>query len=262
MRREKLIASYVLNSPMKPWTVLRHQHPWLLATLAPLLLAQGKYVRRTIEKLPEPEGARTGTTGNGPPLRLLIAGDSAAAGVGVASQHEALSGQLSRRLQDGFLLSWRLEAQSGYTTAQAIDHLRQVPSQAFDVAVISLGVNDVTAGTSAARWIARLRQLSELLAARFHVHHVLYSLLPPMHLFPALPQPLRAYLGSRALHFNHELERHVRDSQLCEIARPVLTGLSAASDGFHPGADVYATWAGSLADHIRVRHAGADQPLR
>ncbi|HZR34821.1 MAG TPA: SGNH/GDSL hydrolase family protein [Nevskia sp.] len=239
---------------MRPLTALRHPHPWLLASLAPLLLAQGAYVRRTVERLPEPAGARAGSGGSGPPLRLLIAGDSAAAGVGVSSQHEALSGQLSRRLQDGFRLSWRLEARSGYTTAQAIEHLRQAEAQPFDVAVISLGVNDVTAGVGAGRWVARLRQLSGLLGSRFQVRHVLFSRLPPMHLFPALPPPLRWYLGSRALHFNHELERHVRGSALCEVARPVLTGLSAASDGFHPGADVYAAWAATLAECIRARH--------
>ncbi len=244
-------------SSIRPWAVLRHHHPWLLASLAPLLLAQGRYVRHTIERLPEPAGARAGSGGNGRPLRLLIAGDSAAAGVGVSFQHQALSGQLSRRLEEGFLLSWRLEAQSGYTTAQAIEHLRNIPEQPFDVAVISLGVNDVTAGISARRWISRLRQLSELLASRFQVRHVLFSLLPPMHHFPALPRPLRWYLGSRALHFNQELERHVRGSALCEVARPVLTGLSAASDGFHPGGDVYAAWAATLAECIRVRHACA-----
>jgi lysophospholipase L1-like esterase len=243
----------VRTTPARPWAVLRHRHPWLLATLAPLLLAQGAYVRRTVQRLPEAEGERAGSGGRGQPLRLLIAGDSAAAGVGVVSQRDALSGQLRRRLEDSFRLSWRLEAQSGYTTAQAIGHLEQVPAQPFDVAVISLGVNDVTSGVSTTRWIAWLRQLCELLSSRFQVGHVLYSRLPPMHLFPALPQPLRSYLGSRAVHFNHELERHVRGSTLCEVARPVLNGLSTASDGFHPGADVYAAWAATLAECIRVR---------
>ena len=57
--------------------------------LGPVLLAQGHYVRRVTPRLPEPEGLRQGVEGSGPPLRLLILGDSSAAGVGVATQAEA-----------------------------------------------------------------------------------------------------------------------------------------------------------------------------
>ena len=62
--------------------------------LAPVIIAQGLYVRRVTPRLPEPEGERSGVNGAGPPLSLLILGDSAAAGVGVATQDQALSGQL------------------------------------------------------------------------------------------------------------------------------------------------------------------------
>jgi hypothetical protein len=42
----------------------------LIATLAlgPLLLAQGRHVRRTVPELPEPEGPRSGIAGSGPVL--------------------------------------------------------------------------------------------------------------------------------------------------------------------------------------------------
>ena len=63
---------------------------WLLTLLlGPLLLYQGFRVRRNILLLPEPPGERTGTAGDGPPLRLLVTGDSAAAGVGAAHQQSA-----------------------------------------------------------------------------------------------------------------------------------------------------------------------------
>ncbi len=51
--------------------------------LGPLLVAQATRLRRTALELPEPRGARAGTIGRGTPvLRLLVAGDSSAAGVG------------------------------------------------------------------------------------------------------------------------------------------------------------------------------------
>jgi hypothetical protein len=64
--------------------------------LAPLLIWQGLHVRKHALVLPEPAGPRSGTLGSGAPLRLLILGDSSAAGVGVAHQSEALSGQLTQ----------------------------------------------------------------------------------------------------------------------------------------------------------------------
>ena len=54
------------------------------ALLAPLIVPQGLWVRATIPLLQEPPGERQGTSGDGPPLRLLILGDSAAAGVGTS----------------------------------------------------------------------------------------------------------------------------------------------------------------------------------
>lgn len=237
------------------WSALRHGHPWLLLTLAPLLLVQGLHVKRRIPRLPEPEGERAGTAGQGRPLRLLITGDSAAAGVGVPRQTLALAGQLSSRLTDDFALFWCLEALTGRTTLQTLEHLHGLPAQTFDVAVISLGVNDITAGVSARRWIARLSALTDLLVARFQVRQVLFSPVPPMHLFPALPQPLRGYLGSRARHFNQVLAAHVGRDPRCALVAPDLTGLTTASDGFHPGAEAYAAWADALARYIRARPA-------
>jgi len=78
--------------------------------LGPLLLAQGLYVRRFTPRLPEPQGPRAGSCGQGPSLRLLVVGDSAAAGVGVSHQDDALAGQLATCLARDFSLSWQLLA--------------------------------------------------------------------------------------------------------------------------------------------------------
>ena len=53
------------------------------------------------------------------PFRLLIVGDSSAAGVGVRTQAQALAGHLSRALASGARrkVHWQLVARSGITTA-------------------------------------------------------------------------------------------------------------------------------------------------
>ncbi len=52
-------------------------------------------MRLTVLRLPEAHGERSGCCGNGNELNLLIIGDSAAAGVGVDEQSEALASQLA-----------------------------------------------------------------------------------------------------------------------------------------------------------------------
>ena len=51
--------------------------------LSPVLVAQAVVTRARLPRLPEPEGQRHGVIGRGPLLRVLITGDSSAAGVGV-----------------------------------------------------------------------------------------------------------------------------------------------------------------------------------
>ena len=90
--------------------------------LGPMLLPQARWVRRVALRLPEAPGAREGVVGAGDPLlRLLVIGDSSAAGVGLADQAQALALPLAQRLSeviDG-PVAWQLVAQSGVDSAQA-----------------------------------------------------------------------------------------------------------------------------------------------
>ena len=103
------------------------------APLAPLLVAQALHVRRVTPRLPEAEGERCGQLGTGPALRLLILGDSAAAGVGASHQHDALAGQLAKRLAPRYSLAWRLLATSGDRSADARRKLAAAPDAVADV---------------------------------------------------------------------------------------------------------------------------------
>lgn len=226
--------------------------------LAPLLLSQGRRVRREVPELPEPPGARAGELGAGPVLRLLIVGDSAAAGVGAATQDEALAGRLAVSLAPTFRLRWRLAAFTGATTEATLVRLREAAPEPWDVVVTSLGVNDVTGRCGLAGWRDRQRELAALLAERFGARRILLSGLPPMHRFPALPQPLRWYVGSRARDFDRALERLAAATDRCEyvaLDHALLDEGAMAEDGFHPGPPIYAAWAAELARRIRAWHA-------
>lgn len=227
-------------------------HPLLLLPLAPLLLLQGLYVRRVTPRLPEPPGPRSGEIGQGRHLRLLILGDSAAAGVGAETQAQALSGQLLRKLSGNFRVSWQLWAANGRTSAQCLALLDGIDDAHFDAVVISLGVNDVTGGVPLAAWRAQQRQLADLLSGKFAATRILFTALPPMHHFPALPQPLRGVLGARARTFNRALQAFVAtrdDCRLLHFDAPMRAEFMAA-DGFHPSTVTYGLWADQAAKAI------------
>jgi lysophospholipase L1-like esterase len=220
--------------------------------LAPLLLWQGA-------RVPEAAGARMGLAGSGElRLRLLIVGDSSAAGVGAATQDEALAGRLSEALAArlGGSVHWQLIARTGHLSADALVHLQSSELQAADVLVTALGVNDVVGQVSPRRWLKSLAQIDALARERAGVRYTLHSAVPPMHAFPLLPQPLRWLMGAHALRMNRALGRTLmQESTRGMQALPAhLHGKEAARlmarDGFHPAPAGYAIWAEALAERI------------
>jgi lysophospholipase L1-like esterase len=224
--------------------------------LTPLLVAQALLTRARLPRLPEAEGERHGKVGNAnrPPLRLLIAGDSSAAGVGVVHQRDALAGQLTARLAEacGACVEWRLVAASGLTTAQTLHRLQREPLPTFDIAVVITGVNDVIDQVPSHHAVSTREALANWLRNGLGVHHVVFAPLPPVHAFPGLPQPLRWVAGSDARRHDRALARWAAtrsDVSRVEYTLP-LDRDTMASDGFHPGKPVYRATAAAIAHHI------------
>jgi lysophospholipase L1-like esterase len=224
----------------------------LRVPLLPILAAQGLSVRRNAQMLPEPTGPREGRAGRGPRRRLLITGDSSAAGVGAGTQAQALSGYLVAQLAKHYSVEWQLEATTGHTTQDTIDRLRNLNGQ-FDMAITALGVNDVTRGVTRQRFIDRQTQLLELLTGPLGVRRLVITAVPQMHLFPALPQPLAWALGRQAARLDCGLQQvasrfpQAKHLQLDLPNDPAL----AAPDGYHPSPKTYAIWAEEAACLLR-----------
>lgn len=230
--------------------------------LAPLLVWQGRQVRRRALRLPEASGPREGVAGQGtgePCLRLLVVGDSSAAGVGVAHQHQALAEPLARALAKrlGGPVAWQLIATTGHRAADALAALQSAPALApADVMLAVLGVNDAVAMSPAGPWLATLDALHACAAQRAGVRLSWHTALPPMGRFPLLPQPLRWVMGGEAARLDRALGGHLparRDRRLAVLpATPAGTLPPGwiADDGFHPGPQGYRRWAESLAEQI------------
>ena len=230
--------------------------------LAPLLLVQAVRTRARAPRLPEAAGARQGRVGSGPLLRLLILGDSSAAGVGVATQHDALASRLAQELaaHAGVRVAWRLLAKSGLTTAQTLQLLQgsaphDEPREAlggFDLALVVTGVNDVADQVPTHHAVAARDALANWLRNGVGVAHVVFAPLPPVHLMPGLPQPLRWVSGADARRHDRALRDWAQTRG--DVSRVTIDmGLppsALAIDGLHPGRPVYRHTARAIAWHI------------
>jgi len=232
--------------------------------LLPVLIAQGRRVRDNALRLPEAAGERHGVAGRGRvALRVLIVGDSSAAGVGVGTQDEAFAGQLAQSLAErtGAAVGWQLVATSGHTAADAARALAGTTQQTADLLVTALGVNDVLDQTRPAQFLAALDEIHALAVTRAQVTHTWHCGLPPLGTFALLPRPLRWILGRDAAHLDRTLVRHF-EGQTTRLHLPLpdaprMPGKDDATpegwmarDGFHPGLLGYRQWGRQVAEAI------------
>ena len=220
----------------------------------PVLYVQGLFVRWNTVKLHEPAGPREGVIGDGPDLRVLILGDSSAAGVGTQDQSQALSGQMAAILKHHVRLDWQLVARSGDTTPMALDHVKEAAPRPVDLVVVGLGVNDILHGTHQAAWLRQTQDLIDHLTGPYGATHVYLSGIPPVIQFPRLPQPLRWVLGHRAAQFDRALRVYVKDMpHVSMIAADMpMEGDVMSEDGFHPGPIVFTAWANSVTRRVKA----------
>lgn len=228
--------------------------------LSPVLAFQVVKVRLSAMHLPDPVGRRDGVSGQGPDLRLLILGDSSAAGVGTSHQEEALLGHMRKRLSQTNTVHWTVDAKTGATTADTIARLNNRQQQKFDVVSVSLGVNDITTLVPRALWLRRYANLLRLIEQKFEPDVICVTGIPQMEYFPLLPQPLRWVLGAQARRFDCALRRLVADRRGYRFVEldfePDVSQMSP--DGFHPGPKMYSEWGSKVYRAIRsdIRRLG------
>ena len=229
----------------------------LLWLLGPLLWLQARHVRRVTPRMPEPPGLRTGSAGRGPLIRLLVAGDSGAAGVGAPTQDQALCGQLVLRLSLHHTVEWRVLAANGRDSPGLLTLLQGAPCARFDVVVLSMGANDATGLCAPLQWARWQTRLAELIAVRFAPALLVHSAVPPMYACLALPQPLRWFMGRWPRRMKHSLAQLLIE----QVERSMhwhpetTTKAGMAADGMHPRAEGYAAWADGLGQRILAGQA-------
>ncbi len=212
--------------------------------MGPFFFYQAFRLRKNIVILPDPEGALKGSQGDGPLLKVLLVGDSAAVGVGVDTQDETLKGRLVNRLIKDHKVHYEIKAKSGSNSRGTIKILTEAKAEDFDIALISLGVNDITVGMTNYTFRKLQKKIIQILKQKFNVKQVILSGVPPIGKFPVLPQPSRWFLGKTAAMFDNTL-RQLAESEQCYYVAPIDSDdvTLLASDGFHPGPKIYDYWA-------------------
>ena len=225
--------------------------------LSPLLVAQGLWTRRRVPVLAEAAGPRDGEVGVGPPLQLLIVGDSSAAGVGVTHQDQALAGHLTRTLAAAarVRVHWRLVARSGVTSARALDLLRDAaPCRATwrssSPASTTWSTKCRRSGRCwrAPRWpIGCWRKPARAMSCSRRCRRC-SSFRRCRSRCAGLPAPM---LDATTARWRRGPQRGATSATCRSACRSGLDNM--ASDGFHPGEPVYRVCGEALAAHIE-RH--------
>lgn len=228
--------------------------PFWLTTglLSPVLLYQGKRNRRTTARLPEASGSPCGRYGEGNPARrVLVIGESTAAGVGVDSHEQGLASQLAKQIHErtGQTIAWHTFGVNGIRLDALNRQLTKVELPEAELVVLSMGVNDTTGFTPRYRFRQQLQELRDLLGTRYPAPLMLLRV-PPMHLFTALPTPLRHVIGWRARLLDNLYRKLASESpeRFSYAHYPVISDPKLlASDGYHPGEKGYRYIAQALA---------------
>jgi len=215
---------------------------------APVLIAQGRRLRRDTPRLADAAQPWSATLAGPDPLRLLVIGDSTAAGVGADTQHDALPGNLARELQQltGRGVEWAATGENGATSRDLIErYLDDACASSYDVVFVTVGANDALGLRP--RWAFRrdIRTILERLRGASPDASILVSSLPAFFRFELLPQPLKfnLYLHSRSLEdAAREVVARLDRVHMSPPPPPYTEGFFA-TDLFHPSASGYRDWA-------------------
>lgn len=213
---------------------------------AAVLVVQGRRLRRDTPRLPDAAQPWHGQLEGPEPLRLLVLGDSTAAGVGAGTQDEALPGNLARELaaRSGRGVVWRAMGRNGATSHDLVaDYLGDAVSEPVDIVFLSIGANDALGLRSRGGFSRDIRTLLTRLLEVSPL--VLMSSLPAFGQFELLPNPLRwnLYLHSRSLEDAARAIVASTPGVHMSPPPPEYTPGFFATDLFHPSASGYRDWA-------------------
>jgi lysophospholipase L1-like esterase len=228
---------------------------WLLL---PFVTVQALRLRRTAPRLQAAAGDTRGSAGSGAVLRLIAIGDSIIAGVGAATLDRALVGRTAESLAAlrGRTVEWEAHGISGANARQIladlVPTLGPVPADAI---IVSVGVNDITSLSTIRSWKRHLLALVAALRAHSPDAVIVIAGIPPLRVFPLIPEPLRSLIGFRGETLDRVMGELLRE-QAGVWHTPVVFDIRSGSfcaDGFHPSEQSYVEFGQAMAARIATQ---------
>ncbi len=218
-----------------------------LLPFAPFLYLQGKYVRRKIGRLPDASGETNGKSGTEKEtVKLLVIGESTAAGVGARTHETGLAGHFSRFLSEKLnkTIEWQVVSRSGITIAETIRELvPKIPDEKFDYILLALCGNEVLKLNGPRKSRRDMLKLIEILESKNEGATFFITNAPAVRLSPILPFPIKQILGNlSAIHDKNAQEFTAEMPRVFYFNQPNYVPADFFADGIHPSEKGYEVW--------------------
>lgn len=232
----------------------------------PVYVWQGLSVRMRIERMLPANLPHEGRfAGSGEEIRLLVAGDSSVAAVGMTRLEDTLAFNIARALnaRSGRPVKWRSAGANSATSADLRDHvIPHVEHRDFTHVVLAVGTNDMKNFHVVGRFKRNFGTLLYTVRTRYPQARIVWSPVADMTRVPALPRSLGRILQSRAELLNAMGERLCRERMVVMAdPAPIEGPHEFARDGFHAGPRGYRNWAEHLVAYL-LAETGGPSPLK
>jgi lysophospholipase L1-like esterase len=215
---------------MAPYWLFQLQlFPWL-----PYLVYQAKKVRKSSPKLPSQSSLLTLGQGE---KHVLLLGESTVAGVGASAAAHTLAGNFARMLGDSYQIETigkkGLRVKDAFSLYQLQKKSRTTTSEGV---ILFLGANDCFLLTSPQEFKQELRSLIQQIQEETDADWIYLAAIPPVHLFPAFSEQMRAFLSKQRAYLQREMEDiAANDPKVIYHAIPMdLQPEFFSADGVHP----------------------------
>jgi lysophospholipase L1-like esterase len=234
--------------------------------LLPIIIIQGKILKRKIPVLPEADKNRTGFIGSGDTFNLVTIGESTIAGVGVDDHKEGITGNIAKVLQEftGKKINWDVLANSGYSAESVNKKLMPLlPSKPIDLIVIGLGANDAFELRSPLQWKKGITDIIVSIRNKNINCPIVIAAMPPLRYCPAFSILFKCIFGGLVLLYSKTMKSICRSHHQVYFINqeinyknwspridPGLTMNDLFCDGVHPSRLSYELWGREIGEYV------------